>query len=57
MSSKKTNRDRNNGDDEYGAAPSRSEFLKKTMSDRNFALNRGTIVSASPFRAVIRRND
>ena len=27
------------------------------MTDRNFASSRGEIVSASPFRAIIRRND
>lgn len=28
-----------------------------TLKDRNFAKNNGKIVSASPFRAVIRRLD
>ena len=37
--------------------PTTSEFLKRTMTDRNFASSRGEIVSASPFRAIIRRND
>jgi len=39
------------------AASTRKEFLKKSMSDRNFASQNGLIVSASPYRAVIRRMD
>lgn len=35
----------------------RSEFLKKTMTDKNFQMNNGSIVSASPFRAIIRRKN
>jgi hypothetical protein len=36
---------------------SNQEFLKQTFKDKNFALKNGIIVSASPFRAVIRRLD
>lgn len=35
----------------------KSEFLKKTLTEKNFATNFGTIISASPFRAVLRRKD
>lgn len=35
----------------------KSEFLKKTLNEQHFAQNNGTIVSASPYRAVIRRRD
>jgi len=35
----------------------RNEFLKYTMRDRNFIKSYGKIVSASPYRAVIRRMD
>jgi len=38
-------------------ASTRKEFLKKSMSDRQYASLNGLIVSASPFRAVIRRMD
>jgi len=38
-------------------ASTRKEFLKKTLSDKQFASSNGMIVSASPFRAVIRRMD
>ena len=36
---------------------SKKEFLKKTMTDRNFIHTYGKVVSASPFRAVVRRMD
>ena len=36
---------------------SRSEFLRKTISDRNFMLNNTKIVSASPYRAIVRRQE
>lgn len=36
---------------------SKSDFIKKTMNDHQFAKKHATIVSASPFRAVIRRKD
>ena len=35
----------------------KSEFLKKTMNEKNFAANNSTIISASPYRAVIRRKE
>ena len=38
-------------------ASTKKEFLKKSMSDRNYASMNGLIVSASPYRAVIRRMD
>ena len=38
-------------------ASTRKEFLKKTLSDKQFASVNGMIVSASPYRAVIRRMD
>jgi hypothetical protein len=36
---------------------SKKEFLKKTMTDKNFIHNYGKVVSASPYRAVVRRMD
>ena len=36
---------------------SRSEFLKKTMNDKNFQANQSKIFSASPLRTIIRRID
>jgi hypothetical protein len=35
----------------------KSEFIQKTMKDGQFVKNNATIISASPFRAVIRRKD
>ena len=45
------------GDIREAAASTRKEFLKKSMSDKLFASQNGLIVSASPYRAVIRRMD
>ena len=36
---------------------SRSEFLKKSLNDKNFQANQSKIVSASPMRKIIRRID
>lgn len=36
---------------------SRTEFLRKTISDRTFMMNNTKIVSASPYRAIIRRQN
>ena len=35
----------------------RSEFLRKTISDKNFMQTNTKIVSASPYRAVVRRQE
>ena len=35
----------------------KSEFIQQTMKDGQFVKNNATIISASPFRAVIRRKD
>jgi hypothetical protein len=36
---------------------SKKEFLKKTMHDKDFMHSYGKVVSASPYRAVVRRMD
>ena len=36
---------------------SRSEFLKKTIRDKKFLEGRSKIVTASPYRAILRRID
>lgn len=36
---------------------SKKDFLKRTMTDKNFIHNYGKVVSASPYRAVVRRMD
>ena len=36
---------------------SKKEFLKKTMTDKDYIHNYGKVVSASPYRAVVRRMD
>ena len=44
--------------DEMNVEPTnRSEFLRKTMSDKNFIQNNAKIVTASPYRAVVRRQE
>jgi hypothetical protein len=35
----------------------KSEFIQKTMKDGQFVKKNATIISASPFRAVLRRKD
>ena len=37
--------------------PNKSEFLKRTMSDASYQNMNSKIVSASPFRAIVRRVD
>ena len=39
------------------AVTTNNEFLKMTMRDRNFIKSHGKIISASPFRAIVRRMD
>jgi hypothetical protein len=36
---------------------SNADFRKKTMTDHQFVKSHATIISASPFRAVLRRKD
>lgn len=36
---------------------SKKEFLKRTMTDKDFIHTYGKVVSASPYRAVVRRMD
>ena len=43
--------------EQSGQITTRSEFLKKSLKEKNFATSYGKIVSASPFRAVVRRMD
>lgn len=43
--------------DEEDFAPTKSEFLRKTLKDINFAHHNSTIISASPYRAVLRRKE
>ena len=44
-------------DEENDMGMSNADFMKKTMNDQQFVKSHATIVSASPFRAVIRRNN
>jgi hypothetical protein len=41
--------------DEMHQGTTRSEFLKKSINERDFVRQHGKIISASPFRAVLRR--
>ena len=44
-------------DEKNEMAMSKSDFMKKTMNDHQFVKSNATIVSASPFRAVLRRKE
>jgi len=44
-------------DEQTDMAMSNADFMRKTMNDHQFVKSHATIVSASPFRAVIRRKD